>query len=463
MKHTLYILFTIIILAFSGCKKDDVQIQEFKIISESVYKNTSTIVITVYYTYVSVLQSVDGYISESYDMTNAMNVHGEINKNTFVLTFNDLHANTTYYYYYEYSNGIDHLTKSEIIVSTTNDYGLPTVITNDVTDITATSAICGGKVTNDGESEITARGVCYSLNENPTIDDSHTIDSIGIGTFTSHLVDLNCDTIYYVRAYAVNKVGIQYGTQISFKTYLNAPEGSLNGLFSISDTQKVYFSQGNLQYQASINTWRFAENQWDIIGGDNSNISSNYNSWIDLFGWGTGNFPTNSSTHNGDYVTFNDWGNNAISNGGNTQNQWRTLTNDEWVYVFNTRSTASGIRYAKATVENMNGVILLPDNWNSNTYNLISTNTIGASFSCNTLSLDNWTTNLEAKGAVFLPAAGFRYGTDVDYVDSYGLYWSASSYDNGRKCDIWFDEDHLQADYWNNNTVGQSVRLVYDA
>ena len=82
-----------------------------------------------------------------------------------------------------------------------------------------------------------------------------------------------------------------------------ATEGALSGVFSVSDTKQVQFSQGNLQYQASTNTWRFAENQWDyvgtqipdqyghaggtVIGSDNSNISQTYSGWIDLFGWGT--------------------------------------------------------------------------------------------------------------------------------------------------------------------------------
>lgn len=48
----------------------------------------------------------------------------------------------------------------------------------------------------------------------------------------------------------------------------SVPEGAINGLFSVSPSKKVYFSQGNLQYQASSNTWRFAEHQWNCVGGD---------------------------------------------------------------------------------------------------------------------------------------------------------------------------------------------------
>ena len=121
------------------------------------------------------------------------------------------------------------------------------------------------------------------------------------------------------------------------------------GKFAINGSgDHVYFSPGNLQYQASTNTWRFAEHQWERIGDANRNISSSFSGWIDLFGWGTGNNPTNSSTSFKDYRRFKDWCNNSISNGGGKN--WFTLTKDEWVYVFDKRSTSSGIRYAKAIV-----------------------------------------------------------------------------------------------------------------
>ena len=236
-----------------------------------------------------------------------------------------------------------------------------------------------------------------------------------------------------------------------------------DGLFSISSSQQVYFSQGNLQYQASTRTWRFAENQWDYVGYDNEYISSSYSGWIDLFGWGTGNNPTNSSTNYSDYGTFNDWGNNAISNGGNAENQWRTLTRDEWVYVFDERSTSSGIRYAKANVNGINGVILLPDNWNSSNYSLNNTNDARASYSSNSVSQSDWTNMLEANGAVFLPAAGYRDVTGVDRVGSYGLYWSASYDDSNGARSVWFSDGNLNPDFWFSRYDGISVRLVCSA
>ena len=260
-----------------------------------------------------------------------------------------------------------------------------------------------------------------------------------------------------------------------------APTGAINGLFSVGENTGVVFSQGNLQYQASTNTWRFAENQYDYIGSANSNVSSTYTGWIDLFGWGTSGYnhgancyqPWSTSTSNSDYYAYGnsqynlfdqtgkaDWGYNAISNGGNTENSgWRTLTWNEWDYLFNTRSTSSGIRYSKATVNGVNGVILLPDDWSADYYTLSNTNTSGASFSSNVITASQWAT-LEQHGAVFLPAAGYRDGTSV-YIDGFGgNYWSASYLSSYSAYYVDFNDGDLDARYGYSRYYGLSVRLV---
>ena len=265
----------------------------------------------------------------------------------------------------------------------------------------------------------------------------------------------------------------------------NTPTGAINGKFSVSEDNLVYFSQGNLQYKASTDTWKFAENQWDMIGSENSNISENYAGWIDLFGWGTSGYnhgaicyqPWSTSTINtspiNNYCAYGnyqynlydqtgqaDWGYNPISNGGNTTNQWRTLTQTEWNYLFNTRITVSGIRYAKANVNNVNGVILLPDDWSSSIYSLSNTNTDNASFSSNTITASQWNI-LEQAGAVFLPAAGYRYLTYVYHVGSYGHYWSASYGNSDGAYELTFRDSYLFTAYGNDNRCyGYSVRLA---
>ena len=156
-------------------------------------------------------------------------------------------------------------------------------------------------------------------------------------------------------------------------------------------------------------------------------------------------------------------GYNPISNGNNTNNQWRTLTQPEWDYVINTRSTISDIRYAKANVNGMNGVILLPDDWNNSNYNLNNTNSPTASFSSNTLSASLWTI-LESAGAVFLPAAGHRFGnSSILEIGSHGYYWTASYGDNNYALFVDFSDYNVFTGSFDARCNGQCVRLVHDA
>ena len=95
---------------------------------------------------------------------------------------------------------------------------LPTISTTPSVSITFTTAISGGNITNDGGAAISARGVCWSTTQNPTIVNSKTVDGTGTGVFTSNLTGLSENTIYYVRAYATNSKGTAYGNEVSFTT-----------------------------------------------------------------------------------------------------------------------------------------------------------------------------------------------------------------------------------------------------
>jgi hypothetical protein len=94
----------------------------------------------------------------------------------------------------------------------------PTVSTTTVTAVSSYSAVSGGNISSDGGSAVTARGVCWSTNTNPTIAGSHTTDSSGTGAFTSTIIGLNLQTKYYLRAYATNAKGTTYGNETSFTT-----------------------------------------------------------------------------------------------------------------------------------------------------------------------------------------------------------------------------------------------------
>ena len=95
---------------------------------------------------------------------------------------------------------------------------VPTLTTADITEITQTTAVCGGTVTSDGGASVHFRGVCWSTNPTPTYSDIKTYDGTGTGTFTSSLTGLTVGTLYYVRAYAMNDAGLGYGNVESFIT-----------------------------------------------------------------------------------------------------------------------------------------------------------------------------------------------------------------------------------------------------
>ncbi|MBO4588026.1 MAG: hypothetical protein J5711_03885 [Bacteroidales bacterium] len=263
---------------------------------------------------------------------------------------------------------------------------------------------------------------------------------------------------------------------------------SLKG-FSVGEGTAVHFSKGNLQYNAAQDTWRFAENQYDYVGEDNSNISSSYNGWIDLFGWGTSGWnsganayqPWATSETSSDYYPGGsytnsltgayanaDWGvYNAISNGGNQAGMWRTLTSDEWEYLLNTRSASTvggtaNARYAVATVGDIAGVIILPDSFTMPTgvNELVSINTADADFTDNTYTTEQWTA-LETAGAIFLPAAGYRNGTGVSRAGTVGDYWTSTHNNENYAYCMNFYESELDMNI-GGRSGGRSVRLVKD-
>ena len=225
-------------------------------------------------------------------------------------------------------------------------------------------------------------------------------------------------------------------------------KGASYAYFSVAPDKIVFFSRGNLQYQASTNTWRFAEHQFDFIGADNENISSGNKGWIDLFGWGSSGWkdggavcyqPYSSSTDNEDYLVGykgqndlngsfvdGDWAyHNAISNGGNKAHLWRTLTRDEWNYLFYQRKEALS-KFAPATVGGVHGVVILPD---------VLLDTTSLPFNSDEYEKGGWEKNvytkaqwlrMEKTGAIFLPAAGKRYGNTVIDCGTHGNYWSVN-------------------------------------
>ncbi len=109
-------------------------------------------------------------------------------------------------------------TKNPEVVNT--QLGLPTVISTEITAVTGSSAVSGGKISNEGASPVTARGIIWG---NGTSIIATTVDGAGTGTYASNLTSLLPYTNYFVKAYATNANGTAYGNLISFKTGDIAP------------------------------------------------------------------------------------------------------------------------------------------------------------------------------------------------------------------------------------------------
>ena len=242
------------------------------------------------------------------------------------------------------------------------------------------------------------------------------------------------------------------------------PEGALAGEFSVSSTKKVRFSKGNLQYQASTDTWRFAENQYDITGYTGYFNNTPNDEWIELFGWGTGDNPLKNDNNPGNYSNFVDWGTNFLEVTNNRS--WRTLSDSEWGFLINERENHASL-CAKAIVEGINGLIVFPDDFqNINTLE-IQYGSIHP-FSTNTFNSNQWKI-LEQKGAVFLPAAGWA---DNDYYQSPGIYdiniggnyWSSTPYSNTLGYSVWFNDNSCNLHHYSGDQKSDkhSVRLVQD-
>lgn len=232
--------------------------------------------------------------------------------------------------------------------------------------------------------------------------------------------------------------------------------------FSVSKEKQVIFSKGNLQYNPLTNAWRFAEKQWDYVGEANSNIADDYDGWLDLFGWGTGNCPTKVSADPLAFRIFVDWGTNQI--GEDAANTWRTLSKEEWEYLLENRPHAKYLKGA-AQVNGVNGLIILPDDWKTPKGVKFKSRfrrekSDDAYRSHQTLTAEQWSV-FEQAGAIFLPAAVSRLGNVVDSIPTYAHYWTSTVVDRYSSHHFYLYPNEAGVGSCSRN-VGMSVRLVKD-
>jgi len=235
----------------------------------------------------------------------------------------------------------------------------------------------------------------------------------------------------------------------------------LKGVFSIGAGRQVRFSQGNLQYKKTATSGQllFAEHQYDVLSQEENEQIGSEAYTIDLFGWGTGDEPAKDSRVGADYAAFKDWGDNII--GDSEAKYWRTLSKDEWNYLLLDRPNASYLAvWATLEFNNVQGIILLPDNWGEVKPSGITLST-DQSWTANILSLQTQWDALEQAGAVFLPYSRlYRSGQTVKKDNPAGSYWTSSDYAESSAYRVMIN-DKLATEYV-GRYLGFYVRLVHD-
>ncbi len=186
---------------------------------------------------------------------------------------------------------------------------IPTVTSNPVTNIGVTSATVGGMVTSDGGENVFDRGVCYSTSSMPTISDNCIHIGQGTGSFSDIVNGLLQETTYYVRAYAINSIGVAYGQEESFTTI--SPSTFICGTSTIIDIDSNIYNTVQIGNQCwmkeNLRTTRFADSTTIPLNGPNSytepyryaplNNESTVENYGYLYNWAAMRYANATSSH----------------------------------------------------------------------------------------------------------------------------------------------------------------------
>ena len=418
----------------------------------------------------------------------------------------------------EITNNFGFNIKVTNVTVSSNKYQLSGERTIDITNIESSVPACTTSTAADKQvqmsfSTVSVDASCLDIASGGT--SRVQIPVLPVGSDNRFTISVTVQNTDLNKTYTFSKSQADESTQTNFallRAQIGYAPAKFGGVFSVSATEQVRFAPGNLQYQASTGTWRFAEHQYDCIitgtngnvsGCDNANISHTYSGWIDLFGWGTsgwdgrvnlneegnppfyGRYYLPYSTDHSDGALYgppgtndltgnykeSDWGyKNYISNGGGATHLWRTLTADEWNYLLFSRLNNTGTqRSGNATVAGQNGIIILPDEFidpmkrDGNQALYPHYYTSGSWY--NTYTAEDWVL-MESAGAIFLPVTGQREGTTVNSSTT-GLYWTSTHYESTESPEstdkeaqtMFFNADHHGMKH-DLRYMGQAVRLV---
>ena len=413
MKKTLLIL-SIITLVFAGCKKfDEIEASKVEIIEENIEKGWDYIKISGEYDYPVELKSMTLLLSEKEDMsgTKAYDCLGDGRK--FSIEVKGLKDGVKYYYCYEYDNGYYKERGEKYIVGT---YAKPVVTTEGASNVTTTSVMLKGSVTNnDAINKITALGFCWNTSPNPTLENNFVNNGCssvtGTSSFTHSLADLIENTTYYYKAYATNEKVTSYGEEKSFTT-----ESLIDG----HDWIDLGLPSG-LKW-ATCN-----------VGATTPEGYGDYFAWGETEPAPNNNYGTsNCSTYGLSYSSLQSQG--YIDNNGNLTAQhdaatanwggdWRMPTYDEL------NELRAQCTWTWTTQNGVIGYRVTGPNGNS----------------------------------IFLPAAGYRGGSSLYDAGSYGYYWSSTPYGSGSYGAYGLDFGSSNQSMDNNyRYYGRSVRPVIE-
>ena len=341
---------------------------------------------------------------------------------------------------------------------TTYELLLPIITTKEVTNIKATTATCGGNVTSDGNSTVTARGICWSTKPNPTISDNKTTEGSGIGSYSSNLSNLSDNTTYYIRAYATNEKGTSYGEEMSFTTLVFKNETfAINGVtFTMIAVEGGTFKMGAQSsdsggdnydsdaysdespvHDVTLSSYYIGETEvtqelWEAVMGSNPSYFSGY--------------PQKPV----EYVSWNDCQEFITKLNNLTGKNFRLPTEAEWEYAARGGNKSRGYKYSGSnTIVN---VAWYTDNSSSTTHDVKTkqANELGIyDMSGNVWELCQDWYGSYSSGSQTNPIGP---SSGADYV-----YRGGSWYFNAEYCRVSFRFDYSPAD--SSNLLGLRLSL----
>ena len=315
---------------------------------------------------------------------------------------------------------------------------LPTVSTMGVTAITATTAVTGGNITDDGGSAVIARGVCWSTSHNPTTAGNHTSDGEGMGSFTSNLTGLTAGTTYFVRAYAINGNGTKYGDEVAFSTpvpfvcgtnTVSDYEGHIYNTVQIGDQcwmkenmRATKYSDGTSITKASV-MQESSSTRYYYDPGQAANYGYLYN-------WPAAKGPSSVSANNQ----------------GICPTGWHVPSDGEWTLL--TQYVGSQSNYLCSN--------------NSSYIAKALASTTGWNSSTSTCAVGNTPASNNATGFSAVPA-GNHLGSSFNLSGSNAYFWSSTEYSSSHAYYRYLDYNNasVTSSHYNKSN-GYSVRCLRD-